>query len=172
MSIKQDIVVILMGLLITLLLFNVGYGYETNNSSFFSSFFQNDNYSVVFSNAFIKEVYGADESSSYAKLSSDGKCMEVVASSLEFPGAYVDFSVDIVNKGNISSSISSVVVEGVSENSFLNVTVLDSSNLNNKIIQPGEKYNICIRIAWKENYTFVENEVSHFSIKINCEQAY
>lgn len=171
MSIKRFFKFILIELAIMVLLLNVGYAKVSNASDNSEVAFSNGIFDVQFENASIVKSAGVNTEKTFIKLSNNGQNLTTNVADLAYPGAGAEFSVNIVNNGSVPVKISSIVVEGIDDTSFLKVSILNENSLNNKILYSGEKCNMYFTVVWDKSYTYSLNEVANFSLKVNCIQA-
>lgn len=169
-TIENKIIAVLI-LLACILLFNVGYAKYTNASTDTALAITNNKFDLEFTNAKIINSIGANEKESYIKLSSDKKSLNINVSDLSYPGAVVEFSVDIINKGTLPAKIDSIKTTGFNADSAIRIKGLDNINTTNKVLEPGEKLTVCFSIGWDKNYDIVTNTMNSFNIKLNFSQA-
>ena len=171
MSIKNDIKFILIELVIAILLLNIGYAKVSNASDNINMVTTNNIFDIRFSNAKFVKSAGVDTSNTVFKVSSDGQNIDLNVGTLEYPGAGAEFSIDITNNSSIPAKISSINVNGLADNSFLKVTILNLSQITSKTLNPDEKTTIYFTVVWDKDFSYSLNEKATFSLNINCEQA-
>ena len=171
MSNLENKILIILILLACFLSFNIGYAKYSTASLDTVSAINNKQFSIEFSNPKIINSIGANEEKSYVVLSTDKKSLQLNVADLAYPGAKVEFCVDIVNNGILPAKINSIVTDGFKDNSAIRIMGLDNINSINKILEPGKKYSISFSIGWDKYSNLVTEETMNFKIRINYEQA-
>ena len=171
MSTIQNKIIAVLVLLACILLFNTTYAKYSTASSDTTLANTNKQLDIKFTNPKIVKSIGANEKDSSIKLSSDNKSIYLNVSDLAFPGARVEFSVDIVNQGMFSAKIDSINAEGFKENNAIKIEGLDSLTNSPKILHSGEKCTISFSIYWDKNYNTVLEDKTNFKIKLNYSQS-
>lgn len=171
MSTIQNKIIAILTLLACILLFNTGYAKYSNASSDTTLASSNKQLDIIFTNPKIIKSIGANDKESSIIISKDNKSINLNVSDLSFPGAVVEFSVDIVNKGMLPAKIDSIKAEGFNENSAIKIEGLDNSNNSEKVLHSGEKYTINFSIYWDKNINTVVEEKTNFKIILNYSQA-
>ncbi len=171
MSTIQNKIIAVLTLLACILLFNIAYAKYSTASSDTTVASTNKQLDIKFTNPKIIKSIGANEKESSIILSSDNKSINLNVSDLAFPGAEVEFSVDIVNQGIFPAKINSIKAEGFKENNAIKIKGLDALNNNQKILHSGEKYTINFSIYWDKNINHVVEEKTNFKIMLNYSQS-
>ena len=171
MSTIQNKIIAVLTLLACILLFNTAYAKYTTASSDTTVASTNKQLDIKFTNPKIIKSIGANEKESSIILSSDNKSINLNVSDLSFPGAKIEFSVDIVNNGILPAKIDSIKAEGLNENSVIKIEGLDDLNNTDKVLHSGEKYTINFSIYWDKNINHVVEEKTNFKIMLNYSQS-
>ncbi len=170
MSTIQNKIIAILILLACILLFNTAYAKYSTASSDPTAASNNKQLDIIFTNPKIINSIGANEKESSIILSSDNKSINLNVSDLSFPGAKIEFSVDIVNQGMFSAKIDSIKAEGFKENSAIIIEGLDDLNNTEKVLHSGEKYTINFSIYWDKNQKHIFEDKTNFKIKLNYSQ--
>ena len=168
-KIENKIITVLI-LLACLLLFNTGYAKHINASSDTALDFTNKQLDLGFTNAKIIKLIGANEKESYITLTTDKKSLNLNVSDLAYPGAEVEFSVDIVNTGMLPAKVDSIKANGFEDNNAIKIKGLENINNSDIILRSGESYTINFAIYWDRNYNIVNDSIINFNIKLNFSQ--
>ena len=161
---------LIMGVLIMMLLLdilfscNLGYAYEYKNTDDLNTAYINGKFELLFKGAAVKNQVGTDEAT--IAISSDMKNLNINAGTLKYPGAYVEYTAEIVNQSTVSARIESIECEGLNDTNAIKVYGLDEIS-DEVVLKPGEKYNLNITIKWDEEYDEEVNETVDFIVKIN-----
>lgn len=94
------------------------------------------------------------------KISEDGNTLTVSVMDIAFPGAGVDFTVDIVNKGTIPAKLKSVIETNVRGIGLAKITGLDIIGKDRPTLEAGETYNLQFRVEWDSeitDQTYIDN---------------
>lgn len=168
-KIENKIITVLI-LLACLLLFNTGYAKHTNASSNTALAFTNKQLDLGFTNAKVIKSIGANEKESYIKLTTDKKSLNLNVSDLAYPGAEVEFSVDIVNTGILPAKVDSIKANGFEDNNAIKIKGLENINNSDIVLHPGDSYTLNFAIYWDRNYNIVNDSNIMFNIKLNFSQ--
>ena len=168
-SIENKIIIILI-LFACILSFNIGYA-NYSNASLGSDVTSNvKQFNIEYSNPLVIKSDGTNKVDSMIGLSGDRKSIQLNNINFSYPGAFVEFKVDITNNGLYSAKLTSIKTEGFKDTSAIKIKGLDNSNTINKTLMPGEKSTISFTIYWDKNYTIVSEETTNFSIKLDFTQ--
>ena len=122
-------------------------------------------FDVVFINAKVKSEVGSTEAS--AVVSDDGNTLTLAVPKLEYPGAYVEFTVDAVNEGTIPAVLKGITESGLTSNPDVRISY--SGVTKDEEMPQSDKRTITIRVEWLyESETAAKNIV--FSIKLDYQQ--
>ena len=163
----------LIAIIVIILLFNIafsinlGYAYIYNADENISTAGINGKFEMLFDNAKIKDNNGAENAS--IEISDDMKKLYLNGGELQYPGAKVDYTVEIFNNSKVVTKIQSVECNGIDNTGVIRLEGLDKID-ENVILNPGERYNLDLRIKWDDRFDAAENEKANFEININFEQ--
>ena len=122
-------------------------------------------FDVVFRNAKVKAEVGSTEAS--AVVSDDGNTLTLAVPKLEYPGAYVEFTVDAVNEGTIPAVLKGITESGLTSNPDVRISY--SGVTKNEEMPQSDKRTITIKVEWlSESVTAAKN--IEFSIKLDYQQ--
>ncbi len=167
MSVKYNKMIVILILLAGILLFNVGYAKLSNANSNLEAVNTGKELEMQFLNPIVVNVEGANKEKTNITLSSDRKSLQFNVSDLLYPGAKVDFSVDVENIGLVPSKIKSIESKGLKKESAIKVIGLDEIGKNNKTLKPGEKCNIKFTVEWDRDNNIIIDEKMNFNFKLN-----
>ena len=169
MLLKNEKIILIISLLAAILLMNIGYAEVTNvNISSNTAYISND-FNVKFSNISIVKSVGANILDTESLISSDKKSIDLNNIELAYPGAGIEFSVDILNNGVIPAKINSIDVTGLDYNSIIQVEICN--NVKDMILNPNDVQNIHIIVKWDVNSKTIIEEKQNFNININYVQS-
>ena len=125
------------------------------------------NFSVRFDN--IKEVkcVGVNSDDATAFVSQDGKKINFNVSNMQYPGAGIEYSVDVINNGDLPIKIVSIEH---GENEDIKIKVIDEEGIKDKKIKSNEKCRIHFYVVWDYDSTNVNAKADNLYLKINCMQ--
>lgn len=166
MSTIQNKIIAILIVLACVLSFNIGFGKYSSASSNPEIASTNKQLDVQFTNPKIINVKGANEKESYIKLSADRRSLNFNVADLEYPGAGIEFSVDIVNTGSLPAKINCIKTNGFKDNGAIKIYGLENFKTTNIILSSGEKYTINFSIGWDKSISTVIEEKSCFSIEL------
>lgn len=166
MSTIQNKIIAVLIVLACVLSFNIGYAKYSNASSVTDIASTNKQLDVQFSNPKIVNIKGANEKESYIKPSADGKSLNLNVSNLAYPGAEVEYSVDIVNTGNYPVIIDNIKTSGFKENGAIKIKGLENVKSSSTVLHSGEKYTFTFSIGWDKSFNTVIEEKTNFSIEL------
>ena len=122
-------------------------------------------FDVVFKNAIVKTEVGSTEAS--AVVSGDGNTLTLTVPKLEYPGAYVEFTVDAVNEGTIPAVLKGITESGLTSNPNIRITY--NGVTKDEQMAQSDKRTITIKVEWLyESETAAKN--IEFSIKLDYQQ--
>lgn len=161
--------------IIVLLLFfffmvNVGYAKIIDSSEISETSNVSNDLTLEFKNPKMESFAGINLRKTSCNIINNGKTLNVHVSELEYPGAGVEFSVDIVNSGNIKMTLDSINVTGIKNDSALKVKVLNRKQIANRILSPNEKCTVYFTVVWDYNNNNINN-INDFEISFNYYQA-
>ena len=119
----------------------------------------------------VKEV---GSTGAHGTLTKEGKEIEIVVPALEYPGAYAEFHINIVNSGDIPIRLKNIgdmvgnVTNGEIKTSNPDIKV-NVSGLTDKILNKGDIQQFSLMVSWNVSSVKTANNVN-FTIKLNYEQ--
>lgn len=167
---NKNIVIIL--LLILLIAIGTGYAIFSDTLIISGTATVSGILDLQFQNPQIVNFAGVDEANITVKLSEDSNNLTVGATDLQYPGAGVEFSVDIVNVGNLPAKVNEVgtmVSDYNHYHSVLKINGLDLIKTEHPIIQPNEKCNIHFTIEWPKEATEPINDNGNIMFELEIE---
>lgn len=162
---KTNFIIIIIALLILIL--GVGYASASTNINVEGTANAKRVFGLKFENEKIVNSIGVNEEKTLIKISDDKDKLFVNAGDLRYPGAEVEYSVDIVNTGSYSAQINEIETIGLEENSVIQVSGL---NIDFPTLKPGEKYNLVFSIKWNEESNISADENLYFELIMNYVQ--
>ena len=165
--------ILILMLILLLLILAVGYAVFSETLTISGTANAKGTFDLEFQNAEIVKNIGADREKTTAEISSDKNTLIVNVVDLAYPGAGVEFSVDIVNVGSIPAEVQAVTPTNVTGNDKIKVTGLDVIKADHPKIEAGDKCNIHFTIEWPlEAEEILENENSiNFGLQIEYTQS-
>lgn len=169
MSIKKNkkAVVTILILLSFIFSFNFGYAHSSSSLSTNKTSNINDQFDMQFSNAKILNAVGVNKKTTTIEVSKDYNNLNFNAGDMQFPGAKVEYSVDVINKGTVPARLESVNCVGLENAKAIKVIGLDNIEKSCPVLQPNEKYNIRFSVIWDEQCVQSINEKISFSFSLN-----
>lgn len=129
-----------------------------------------DNFDIKFENANIVNSLGVDLDGTMVEISPGGKNLNVNVSDLQYPGAGVEFSVDVVNRGDYKSIIEAIITKGL-ESDDIRVNILNEEKIVGMELEPNESQKVHFTVVWDYNSTKAIKEAKSFKLIINCRQS-
>lgn len=172
MSIKKNkkAVVTILVLLSFIFWLNFGYAHSSSTLSINGTANISGKFDMQFSNAKMLNAVGINKESTTIEISRDYNNLIVNAGDMQFPGAGVEYSVDVINKGTVPARLESVNCVGLENTKAIKVIGLDNIEKCCPVLQPNEKYNIRFGVVWDEKCTESINEKISFSFSMNYVQ--
>ena len=164
MSIQEKVITAIVLLLCTVFFLNIGFASDFEDEKFWEMNNKSQTFNIEFRNEKIIDLFGVNKEN--IKILSDRKNLNINGLVLEYPGAYVDFSVDIINKGKTEAQIENLCVTGFDNSEAIKFTLLNYEDYGNKILKSGEKCTMNFRIEWDKNISIVSDEILDFNIQI------
>ena len=168
---KQNTVIIL--LIVLLLLLAVGYAAFSDVLSISGTANAKGTFNLEFQNAEIVTAVGVNEEGTKAEISEDKNTLNVNVSDLAYPGAGVEFSVDIVNVGTIPAMVNAVTPTNITGSEHIKIEGLEAITTAHPTIEAGGKCNIHFTVEWPVTATdpLGENgESTSFNLEIEYTQ--
>jgi hypothetical protein len=128
----------------------------------------NSNFKLDFANATLVNSQGINNENTTCTISNSSQDLIVNVSDLAYPGAGAEFSVDIINTGNIKTKINSIEISK-NESPDLKITILNEDKLENLVLQPCQSTNMHFTVVWDYNSTtpFLK---TNFELHVNYSQ--
>ena len=162
MSISKKILIIV---LLSLIFFiDIGYAKFSNATSDVVS----SNFNVRFENAEVVSKIGVNEREGI-KVVQNNRILTLNGIDLKYPGAGIEYSVDIANRGTVPVKIESLNTSNFKSGKQIKLNVTNFKE--NTILKPGETTNIHVTVIWDEASTEQINESINFDLGINYKQA-
>ena len=165
--------VVIMSLLFLLLLLAVGYAAFSDVLSISGTANAKGTFNLEFQNAEIVTAVGVNETGTKAEISEDKNTLNVSVVDLAYPGAGVEFSVDIVNVGTIPAQVNAVTPTNITGSEHIKIEGLEAITTDHPIIEAGGKCNIHFTVEWPVTATdpLGENgENTSFNLEIEYTQ--
>ncbi len=162
MSINEKIMTIVILFVISVFSFNVGFASE-NEKQIITNY---DRFNIEFNDVKIVSYDGINPKETNATISSNYNDISLNISDMEYPGAYVEFEIKVINNGNIDAKIEQIIVSGFENSNVIKYRILNAGELYNSIIESGESKTIYLIIEWDKNATFITEECLNFNIQI------
>ena len=170
---KQNKNVIIVLLLILLLVLAIGYAAFSDILTISGTANAKGTFDLEFQNAEIVTAVGINEEGTKAEISEDKNTLQVNVADLAYPGAGVEFSVDIVNVGSIPARVNAVTPTNITGSEHIKIEGLEAITTDHPTIEAGGKCNIHFTVEWPVTATdpLGENEEStSFGLEIEYTQ--
>ena len=135
-------------LIILLLIIAVGYAVFSEILTISGTANAKGTFDLEFQNAEIVKNIGADVEKTTAEISVDKNTLTVNVADLAYPGAGVEFSVDIVNVGTMPAEVQAVTPTNITGNDKIKVTGLEEIKVGHPKIEVGDRCNIHFTVEW------------------------
>ncbi len=168
---NQNTVIIV--LIVLLLLLAVGYAAFSDVLSVSGTANAKGTFNLEFQNAEIVTAVGVNETGTKAEISEDKNTLNVSVVDLAYPGAGVEFSVDIVNVGSIPAQVNAVTPTNITGSEHIKIEGLEVITTDHPTIEAGGKCNIHFTVEWPVTATdpLGENgESTSFELEIEYTQ--
>lgn len=159
---KQNKIVV--GVIAFILALTVGYALFNETLSIKGTAKTKGDFDIVFKSISVTSEVGS--SNATADIVNGGKKLQVNVPSLEYPGAYVEFSVIILNAGNIDGKVTGITPSGLTND---DITVTHSGISQDDVIKINEEKEMKIKITW-DRESVVNLSSFDFEITLNYEQ--
>ena len=143
--------VVIMSLLFLLLLLAVGYAAFSDVLSISGTANAKGTFNLEFQNAEIVTLVGVNEEGTKAEISEDKNTLQVNVADLAYPGAGVEFSVDIVNVGSIPAQVNAVTPTNITGSEHIKIEGLEAITTAHPTIEAGGKCNIHFTVEWPQD---------------------
>ena len=167
---KNTLIIIL---IILLLLLAVGYASFSDILTISGTANAKGTFNLEFQNAEIVTAVRVNEEGTKAEISEDKNTLNVNVADLAYPGAGVEFSVDIVNVGSIPAVVNAVTPTNITGSEHIKIEGLDVITTSHPTIEAGGKCNIHFTVEWPVTATnqLGENgESTSFNLEIEYTQ--
>lgn len=163
---KQSIfIMVLFALVLTL---TVGFALFSDTLTVQGTATARGTFDMQFKEASITEQVGS--SNATAIISEDKKSLNINVPRLEYPGAYVLISVEVLNNGSIPSKLTDILPTGLDDDPTVKISYEKLDELKNVTMKNGDSNKFNIKILWDKFSNQSSNDVT-FSIKLNYQQA-
>ena len=146
---NQNTVIIV--LIVLLLLLAVGYAAFSDVLTISGTANAKGTFNLEFQNAEIVTAVGVNETGTKAEISEDKNTLNVNVADLAYPGAGVEFSVDIVNVGSIPAQVNAVTPTNITGSEHIKIEGLEAITTAHPTIEVGEKCNIHFTVEWPQD---------------------
>ena len=165
--------VLIVLLIILLLIIAVGYAVFSETLTIQGTANAKGTFDLEFQNAEIVKNIGANEEKTTAEISADKNTLTVNVADLEYPGAGVEFSVDIVNVGTMPAEVHAVTPNNITGSDKIKVTGLEGIKVGHPKIEVGDRCNIHFTVEWPyDSGEILEDESSiSFGLQIEYTQS-
>ncbi len=167
---KNAVIIVL---IVLLLLLTVGYAAFSDILTISGTANAKGTFNLEFQNAEIVTMVGVNEEGTKAEISEDKNTLQVNVADLAYPGAGVEFSVDIVNVGTIPAMVNAVTPTNITGSEHIKIEGLEAITTDHPIIEAGGKCNIHFTVEWPVTATdpLGENgESTSFELEIEYTQ--
>jgi len=158
-------------LIIFLLALAIGYAAFSDALTISGTANANGTFDLEFQNAKVVSAIGCDSTNTTANISSDKNTLNVVVKDLAYPGAGAEFSVDIVNVGNIPAKVLNVTPTNITGSDNIKIKGLDAISTSHPTIDANGKCSITFTVEWDANSTteLTEEELAGISFGLEIE---
>jgi len=161
--------VLIVLLIILLLIIAVGYAVFSETLTIQGTANAKGTFDLEFQNAEIVKNIGANEEKTTAEISADKNTLTVNVADLEYPGAGVEFSVDIVNVGTMPAEVHAVTPNNITGSDKIKVTGLEGIKVGHPKIEVGDRCNIHFTVEWPEDVIEILDTESSISFGLQIE---
>ena len=161
--------VLIVMLIIFMLMLAVGYAVFSETLTISGTANAKGTFDLEFQNAEVVKNVGADKEKTTAEISADKNTLIVNAADLAYPGAGVEFSVDIVNVGTIPAEVQAVTPMNITGSDKIKVTGLDGIKVGHPKIEVGDRCNIHFTVKWPEDAIEISEDESSINFELQIE---
>ena len=161
--------VFILMLIILLLILAVGYAVFSEILTISGTANAKGTFDLEFQNAEVVKNIGANEEKTTAEISADKNTLTVNVGDLAYPGAGVEFSVDIVNVGTMPAEIQSVTPTNITGSDKIKVTGLDGIKVGHPKIEVGDRCKIHFTVEWPADSGEILEDESSISFGLQIE---
>lgn len=117
----------------------------------------------------IKVVNEVGSTGSLGEISSDGNKVDITVPKLEYPGAYAEFEIEVINNSAVASYLKSVGKTNLTEDQNIKVSYTNLDEvIGTKMIQ-NDKHKFNVKVMWDVASTAASSNVE-FTLDLNYEQ--
>ena len=156
-------------LIVLLLILAVGYAVFSETLTISGTANAKGTFDLEFQNAEVVKNIGANAEETTAEISADKNTLIVNVADLAYPGAGVEFSVDIVNVGTMPAVVQAVTPNNITGSDKIKVTGLDGIKAGHPKIEVGDRCNIHFTVEWPEDVTEIGEYESSISFGLQIE---
>ena len=172
---KKNKNLIIIIIILFLLILAIGYAAFSEKLTISGTANANGTFDVEFQNAEKVKMIGVDEENTTAVISAEKNKLTVNVADLAYPGAGVEFSVDIYNNGTIPATVNDVKLKEITETEYIQVKGLEQITSEHQTIEAGDTCNIHFTVEWPADKipetALNENESGTFELQIEYTQA-
>ncbi len=170
---KSNKNVVIIMLIVLLLALAVGYAAFVDVLNISGTANTKGTLDLEFQNAEVVKIVGANTETTKAEISVDKNMLIVNAGDLSYPGAGVEYSVDIVNVGTMPAEIQAITPTNITGSDKIKVNGLDVIKTDHPKIEKGKRCNIHFTVEWPIDVGEIpENESSiSFGLQIEYTQS-
>ena len=161
--------VFILMLIILLLILAVGYAVFSEILTISGTANAKGTFDLEFQNAEVVKNIGADKEKTTAEISADKNTLTVNVGDLAYPGAGVEFSVDIVNVGTMPAEVQAVTPNNITGSDKIKVTGLDGIKVGHPKIEVEDRCNIHFTVEWPIDVTEIGEDESSISFGLQIE---
>lgn len=172
---NKNMVIVFLVILLTLLA--VGYAAFADMLTISGTANASGTFGLEFQNEALVEETAAGINRSATKIvtSEDKKILTVTVADLAYPGAGAEFSVDIVNVGNIPAKVNKINVnKNLNGNELIKIDGLEVISVSHPVIEPKGSCNIHFTVVWPKDSNVPltsENDTVEFELEVEYVQA-
>jgi len=148
---KQSKNYLIILLVVLLLALAVGYAAFTDVLNISGTASANGNFDLEFQNAVVDKKVGCTDAT--ATISTDKNTLTVDVAELAYPGAGAQFTVDIVNVGNIPAKVNSVTPTNITGSDNIKISGLDVINTSHPVIEADGTCTLTFTVEWDKDST-------------------
>lgn len=159
-------------LIVLLLALTIGYAAFTNTLSISGTANANGTFDLEFQNANVDSAVGCDAVGTTATISADKDILNVAVKDLAYPGAGAQFSVDIVNVGNIPAKLLSVTPTNIKGSDNIKISGLDVISTSHPTIDANGTCSVTFTVEWDADSEVELTEAEKTGISFGLELEY
>ena len=161
--------ILILLLIILLLILAVGYAVFSETLTISGTANAKGTFDLEFQNAEVVKNVGADVEKTTVVISEDKNILTINAADLAYPGAGVEFSVDIVNVGTMPAEIGALTLTNITGSDKIKVTGLDGIKVGHPKIEVGDRCNIHFTVEWPADSGEILEDESSISFGLQIE---